>query len=190
MTLTECQLRPFELLEVQEKSRVLQIPQHVYLDTYWESPIEVRTYGGGELQGIEGIKKFARMEREKVVRQALERAFVTEFMSNPVDEAHKEPRSAAASIILPWKNTPEARAREHEKKRRKLLQKVQRAEMKRQKRETKEAAAERWEGRLAIVEGHQLNVWKKRDDDHPEQTWDLRRAIEVSGIPTISYLRY
>jgi hypothetical protein len=190
MTLTECQLQPFELLEVQEKSRVLQIPRHVYLDAYWESPVEVRTQGGGEPQGIECIKKFARLKREEIVQQELQRAFVTEFMSNPVDEAHKGRRSAATSIILPWKNTPEARAREHEKKRRKLLQKVEQEEMKRQKREIKEAATERWKGRLAIVEGHQLNVWKDRDDGHPEQSWDLRRAIDVSGIPTPSYLRY
>ena len=146
--------------------------------------------GRGEPQGIECIKKFSRMKREEMVQRELQRAFMAEFMSNPVDEVHKGPRSAATSIILPWKNTSEARAREREKKRRKLLQKVEQEEMKRQKREIKEAATEKWKGRLAIVEGHRLNVWKDRDDDHPEQSWDLRRAIEVSGIPTSSYLRY
>jgi len=190
MALTECQIRPFELLEVQEKSRVLQISRRVYLDAYWESTVEVRTQGGGEPQGIEYIKKFARLKREEMVERELQRAFVAEFMSNPVDEAHKGPRSAAASMLLPWKNTPEARAREHEKKRRKLLQRAEQEEMKRQKREIKEAAAERWKGRLAIVEGHQLSVWKDRDDDHPEQSWDLRHAIEVSGIPTPSCFHY
>lgn len=190
MTLTECQLRPFELLEVQEKSRVLQIPRRDYLDTYWESSVEVRTQDEGEPQGIKRIKRFIRMKREEMVQQELQRAFVAEFMSNPVGDAHKEPRSTAASIILPWKNTLEAHARGHEKRRRKLLQNVEQEEMKRQKREIKEAATERWKGRLVIVEGHQLDVWKNRNDDYPEQSWDLRRAIEVSGIPTSSYLRY
>ena len=175
---------------MQEKNRVLQIPRRDYLDTYWESSIEVCTQGGGEPQGIKYIKRFIRMKREEMVQQELQRTFVAEFMSNPVGEIHKEPRSTAASIILPWKNTLEAHARGHEKRRRKLLQKVEQEEMKRQKHEIKEAATERWKGRLAIVEGHQLNVWKNRDDDAPEQSWDLRRAIEVSGIPTSSYLRY
>ncbi len=175
---------------MQEKSRVLQIPPRNYLDTYWESSVEVRTRGRGEPQGIKCIKRFIRMEREEGVQQELQRAFVAEFMSNPVDEAHKEPRSTAASIIFPWKNTFEAHARGHEKRRRKLLQKVEHEEMKRQKRENKETATERWKGRLAIVQGHHLNVWKNRDDGYPEQSWDLRRAIEVSGIPTRSYLHY
>ena len=190
MTLTECQLRPFELLEVQEKRRVLQIPRRNYLDTYWESSVEVRARGGDELQGIKCIKRLVRIKREEVVQKELQRAFVAEFMSNPIDEAHKEPRSTAASTIFPWKNTLEAHAKGHEKRRRKLLQKVEQEEMRRQKREIKEAATERWKGRLAIIEGHQLNVWKNRDDDYPEQSWDLRRAIEVSGIPIPSYLRY
>ena len=190
MTLTECRIQPFELLEMQEKSRFLQIPRHVYLDTYWESPIEVCTHGGGELQGIERIGKPARMEREEKVQRELQRDFAAAFESNPVDEARKDPKSVAVSIIHPWKNTPEARAREHEKKRRKLLQKIEREEMKRQKLEIKEDATERWKERLAIVEGHQLNVWKNRDDDYPEQSWDLRRAVEVSCTPTSSYLHY
>jgi len=174
---------------MQEKTRVLQIPRHVYLDAYWESPVEVRTHDRGGLQGMKGIKRLVRMKREEVVQQELQRAFVAEFMSNPIGEAHKGPRSAA-SIILPWRNTPEARSREHEKKRRELLQKVEQAETKRENREIKEAATERWKERLAIVEGHQLNVWKNRNDDHPEQSWDLRCAIEVSGMSTSSYSRY
>lgn len=130
------------------------------------------------------------MKREEVVQKELQRGFVAGFMSNPVNEAHKGHRTTAASIIFPWKNTFEAHARGHEERRRKLLQKVEQEEMKRQKREIKEAATERWKGRLAIIEGHQLNVWKNRDDDYPEQSWDLRRAIEVSGIPTPSHLHY
>jgi len=184
MTLTEYRLRQFELLEVQEKSRFLHIPRRAYLDTYWESPIEVHTRDRNELQAIDGIKKFVRTERELKVQQELRRDFVTEFMSNPVDEAREEPRSAAALTVLPWKNTPEARAREHEKRRRKLLLKVEQEETKRQQREIEETAMEHWVERLAIIEGHQLNVWKNRDDDHPEQSWDLRRVVKVSGIPT------
>ena len=190
MTLTECRLRPFELLELQETARFLRIPRRVYLDTYWESPVEVRTRGGGELQGLEGIKKLATIEREEKVQQELQRDLVTEFVSNPADEAREEPRGAAASMILGWKNTPDARAKEHEEKRRKLLQKAEQEETKRQQREIKEAATEKWKERLAIVEGHQLNVWKNRDDDYPEQSWDLRRAVEVSGMPSSSYLHY
>jgi len=185
----ECRIQPFELLEMQERSRFLQIPRRVYLDTYWESPVEVRTHGGGKLQGIQGVKELTRMKREGKV-QELQRDFVAEFKSNPVDEARKEPRCSAACTIRPWKNTPEARAREHEKKRRKLLRKIEQQETKRQEREIKEASTERWQERLAIVEGHQLSVWKNRDDDRPEQSWDLRRAVEISGTPISSYLHY
>lgn len=173
---------------MQEKSRFLKIPRRVYLDTYWESPVAVRMRGGDDLQGIEGIKKLARMEHEEKVQQELQRDFVAEFTSNPVDEAHEESRSAVAPTILTWKGTPEARARDREEKRRKILQKAEQEDTKRQKREIREAAMERWKERLAIVEGCQLNVWKNRDDDYPEQSWDLRRAVEVSGMPTSRYL--
>jgi hypothetical protein len=190
MTLTECRLRPFELLEMQEKSRFLQIPRRVYLDTYWESPVAVRMRGGGELQGIEGIMKLTSMGREEKVQQDLQRDLAAEFVSNPADDAREETRSAAASMIPPWKNTPEARAKEREEKRRELLHKAEREETKRQKREIKEAATERWKERLAIVEGHQLNVWKNREDGYPEQSWDLRRAVELSGMAISSYLHH
>jgi hypothetical protein len=188
MTLTECRLRPFELLEMQEKSRFLQIPRRVYLDTYWESPVEVRTRGGGDLQGIDGFTKLVSIDRETKAQRDLQRDFVAEFVSNPADEARDESRRAAAPMALPWKNTPEALAREHEEKRRKLLQKAGREETKRQEREIKEAATERWKERLAIVEGYQLNVWKNRDDEYPEQNWDLRRVVEVSGMSASSHL--
>lgn len=184
MTLTECRLRPFELLEMQEKSRFLKIPRRAYLDTYWESPVAVRMRGGGELQGIEGINKLAKVGREEKKQQKLQRDLVAEFTSNPLDEAREESRSMVAPSILSRKDTAEARARDHEEKRRKLMQKYEQEEVKRQKREVKEAAMERWKERLAIVEGHQLNVWKNRDDDYPEQSWDLRRVVEVSGMPT------
>jgi len=143
--------------------------------------------GGSERQGIEGIRKLARQGCEEEVQQELQRGFVAEFMSNPVDETREEPRGMTALMTLPWKNTPEARAREHETRRRKLLQKAEQEETKRQKREVKEAAMERWMERLAIVEGHRLNVWKNREDDHPEQSWDLLRVVGVSGKPTPSY---
>jgi len=146
--------------------------------------------GGGELQGIDGIKKLVRMEREEKTLQELQCDLDAEFVSNPVDEVHGGSRGAVASTVLPWKDTPEARAKEHEEKRRKLVQKTEREEMKRQKREIKEVAMERWKERLAIVDGHQLNLWKNRDDDYPEQSWDLRRVVEVSGMPTHSYLHY
>ena len=190
MTLGEYRLRPFELLEMQERSRFLQITRRVYLDAYWESPVEVRMRGGGEWHGIESMKKFVRMEYEEKVQQGLQTDFVAEFMSNPVDETREGPRSMATLMTLPWKNTPEARAREHETRRRKVLQKAEQEEMKRQKREIKEAAMERWMERLAIVQGHQLNVWKNRGDNNPEQSWDLRSVVEVSGIPTSLYLLY
>jgi hypothetical protein len=189
MTLTECRLRPFELLEMQEKSRFLQIPRRVYLDTYWESPVKVRMRGGGELQGIDGIKKLAKIDREEMAQQELQRDLVAEFVSNPADEAREDSKTIVTSTVLPWRDTPEVRAREHEEKRRKLLQKAEREDAKRQKREIKEAAMERWKQRLAIIEGHQLNLWKNRDDDYPEQSWDLRRVVEVSGVPTfLSFL--
>src|SRR5258706_5397390 len=172
---------------MQEKSRSLQISRRLYLNTYWESPVKFRIRGGGELQGIEGIKRLARMEREEMEQQELQRDLVAEFVSNPADEARTDSKSAVTSAVLPWKVTPEARAREHEEKRRKLLQKAEREDAKRQKRETKEATMERWKERLAIVDGHQLNLWKNRGDDYPEQSWDLRRVVEVSGVPTSSY---
>lgn len=144
--------------------------------------------GGDELQGLEGIKKLVRMEREDKVQQDLQRDLVAEFVSNPVDDVRDESRSAVASAIFPWKDAAEARAREHDEKRRKLLQMTEREEAKRQQREIKDAAMEKWKNRLAIVEGHQLNVWKNRDDDYPEQSWDLRRVVELSGMPTSSCL--
>jgi len=173
---------------MQEKSRILPIPRRVYLNTYWECPVQVRMRGGGELQGIEGIKKLARMEREEMVQQELQRDLVAEFVSNPANEAREDSKSAVTLTVLPWKDTPDARAREHEEKRRKLLHKAEREDTKRQKRELKEVAMERWKERLAIVEGHQLNLWKNRDDEYPEQSWDLRRVVEVSGVSTSSYL--
>jgi hypothetical protein len=190
MTLTEYQLRPFELLEMQERSRFLQIPRNVYLDTYWESPVEVHTRDRDELQGIDSIKKLVRMERDVKVQQELRHDFEAEFMSNPVDETREEPRNTAVLMTLPWKNTLEARAKEHVKRRRKLLQKAEQEETKRQQREIEETAMERWVERLAIIEGYQLKVWKNREDDYPEQSWDLRRVIDVSGIPTSTYLHY
>ena len=171
---------------MQEKSRFLQIPRRLYLNTYWESPVKFRIRGGGELQGIEGVTKLAKMEREEMVQQDLQRDFAAEFVTNPANEAREDSKSAVTSV-LPWKDTPEARARAHEEKRRKVMQKVEREHAKKQKRETKEAAMERWKQRLAIVEGHQLNLWKNRGDDYPEQSWDLRRVVEVSGVPTSPY---
>ena len=184
MTLTEYRLRPFELLEMQEKSRFLQVPRRVYLDMYWESPVEVQTRDKNEVQGADGAKKLVRMEREVKVQQELQRDFMAEFMSNPVDEASEEPKGAAALMLLPWKNTPEASAREHAKRRRKVLQKVEQVETKRQQREIEETETGRWVERLVIIEGQQLNVWKHREDDYPEQSWDLRTVVEVSGMPT------
>ena len=175
---------------MQEKSRFLKIPRRVYLDTYWESPVTVRMRGGGELQGIEGIKKLARMERDEKAQQELHRDLVAEFVGNPVDEAREESRSMVAPTILSWRDTPEARARDREEKRRKLLRKAEQEDAKRQKREVKEAAMERWKERLAVVERHQLNVWKNRDDDYPEQSWDLRRVVELSGMPISPCLHY
>lgn len=174
---------------MQEKARFLQLPRRLYLNTYWESPIKFRIRGGGELQGIDGIKRLAKMEREEMEQQELQHDLFAEFVSNPAHEARDDSRSAISAVtsaVLPWKDTPEARAKEHEEKRRKLLQKAEREDAKRQKRETKEATMERWKERLAIVEGHQLNLWKNRGDDYPEQSWDLRRVVEVSGVPTPS----
>ena len=190
MTLAEYRLRPFELLEMQEKSRFLQVPRRVYLDMYWESPVEVHVRDKEELQGVSGVKKRVKMEREVKAQQELQRDFVTEFMSNPVDEAREGPRSAAALMLLSWKNTPEARARENEKRRRKVLQRAEQEEKKREQREGEENAAEMWVERLVIIEGHRLNVWKNRDDDSPEQSWDLRRVVEVSGTPISHSLHY
>ena len=184
MTLTEYRLRPFELLEMQERSRFLQIPRRVYLETYWESPAEIHARDNDELHGVDDIKTRVRIEREVKVQQELQRDFVAEFMSNPVDETREEPRGAAALMLLSWKNTPEARARENEKRRRKLLQRAEQEEKKRQQREIEDNAMERWVERLVIIEGHHLNVWKNRGDDSPEQSWDLRRVVEVSGIPS------
>jgi hypothetical protein len=190
MTLTEYRLRPFELLEMQEKSRFLQVPRRVYLDMYWESLVEVYTRDKNEPQGIDNVKKLVRMEREVKVQQELQRDFVAAFMSNPVNEASEEPRSAAALMLLPWKNTPEAGAREHEKRRRKLLQRAEQEETKRQQREIEGTAMGNWVERLVIIEGQQLNVWKNREDDYPEQSWDLRRVVDVSGMPTSPRLYY
>lgn len=190
MTLTEYRLRPFELLEMQEKSRFLQIPRRVYLDMYWESPAEIHAHDKDELHGGDDVKKRVRIEREVKVQQELQRDFVAEFMSNPADEAREEPRSAAALMLLSWKNTPEARARENEKRRRKLLQRAEQEEKKRQQREIEDNTTERWAERLVIIEGHHLNVWKNRDDDFPEQSWDLRRVVEVSGIASPHSLHY
>ena len=170
---------------MQERSRFLQITRRVYLDAHWESPVEVRMRGGSERQVIESIKKLTGMGFEEKVQQKLQSGFVAEFMSNPTDETREEPRGIAALMTLPWKDTPEARAKERETRRRKLVQTAEQEETKRQKREVKEAAMETWMERLVIVEGHQLNVWKNRDDDHPEQSWDLRRVVEVSGTPNL-----
>ena len=190
MTLAEYRLRPFELLEMQEKSRFLQVPRPVYLDMYWESPVEVHVRDKDELQGIGGVKKRVRIEREVKMQQELQRAFVTEFMSNPVEEAREEPRSSAALTLLSWKNTPEARARENEKRRRKVLQMAEQEKKKREQREIEDNATEMWVERLVIIEGHRLNVWKNRDDGSPEQSWDLRRVVEVSGTPILPSLYY
>ncbi len=190
MTLAEYRLRPFELLEMQERSRFLQIPRRVCLDVYWENLAEIHARDKDELQAVDGVKMRVRMEREVKVQQELQRDFVAEFMSNPVDEACEGPRSAAASTLLSWKNTPEARARENEKRRRKLLQRAEQEEKKRQQREIEENAMGRWVERLVIIEGHHLNVWKNRGDDSPEQSWDLRRVVEVSGISISPPLHY
>ena len=171
---------------MQEKARFLRIPRRLYLNTYWESPIKFRIRGGGELQGIEGIRRLAKIEREEMEQQELHHDLLA---SNPALEVRDDSRSAISAVtsaVLPWKDTLDARAKEHEEKRRKLYQKAEREDAKRQKRETKEAAMERWKERLAIVEGHQLNLWKNRGDDYPEQSWDLRRVVEVSGVPTSS----
>ena len=190
MTLMEYRLRPFELLEMQEKSRFLQVPRGVYLDMYWESPVEVHTRDKDGLQGIDGVKKLVRTEREAKVQQELQRDFMAVFMSNPVNEANEEPKSTSALTLLPWKNTLEASAREHEKRRRKVLQRAEQEVTKRQQREIEGTAIERWVKRLVIIEGQCLNVWKNREDDYPEQTWDLRRVVDVSGMQTSSYLHY
>lgn len=83
------------------------------------------------------------------------------------------------SAVLRRKNLEE---RKEEEKRRILLEQARREEEKKAKRERKEAESERWKLRKLIVEGNDLNIWKDPlQDTFPEQSWDLRRVIDVQS---------
>ena len=72
--------------------------------------------------------------------------------------------------------------RREEEKRRLLLEQARKEEERRRKRERKEQESEKWKVRKMIVEGHDLNIWRDpAHDTFPEQSWDLRRVIEVQS---------
>lgn len=167
-------LKPFELLEIQSASHCIRLTRATYLEPYFETDTMVRVRGGAEKHGIEFIKRLRQLQREERARSEILRAMA----AVGIDDKDKAGEwGTGLSAVTKQKNLEQRR---EEEKRRLLLEQARKQEERRRKRERKEQESEKWKVRKMIVEGHDLNIWRDPvHDTFPEQSWDLRRAIEV-----------
>ncbi|KAG9054158.1 hypothetical protein FS842_005927 [Serendipita sp. 407] len=169
-------LKPFELLEIQPAARCVRLARPTYLEPYFESDTMVRVRAGAEKHGIEFIRRLRQIQKEDRVRSEIAKSMAAIGMEGGKNQPGNE-WGTGLSAVTKQKNLEQRR---EEEKRRILLELAKKEEEKRKRRERKEQEAEKWKFRKMVVEGHDLNIWRDPvHDTFPEQSWDLRRVIEV-----------
>ncbi|PVF93440.1 hypothetical protein CPB86DRAFT_109321 [Serendipita vermifera] len=169
-------IKPYELLEIQPIQRCIRLARPTYLEPYFETDSMVRTRGGGEKHGIEFIRRLRQLQKEEKVKSELAKNMAALGLKEG-DQNRPGEWGTGLSAIARQKNLEEKR---EEVKRQFLLEQAKKEEEKKARRERKDAESEKWKFRKLVVEGNDLNIWKDPlHDTFPEQSWDLRRVIEV-----------
>jgi hypothetical protein len=169
-------LKPYELLEIQPASQCIRLARPSYLEPYFETDMMFRVRQGSEKHGFEFLKQLRQIQKEERAKAELAKGMAAIGMDeNRLGSEWGTGLSAASGA----KTLEERR---EDEKRRILLEQARKEEEKKAKRERKDQEAEKWKIRKMIVEGHDLNIWKDpAHDTFPEQSWDLRRVVEVQS---------
>ncbi|KAG8836300.1 hypothetical protein FRC17_007451, partial [Serendipita sp. 399] len=169
-------IKPFELLELQPAARCIRLARPTYLEPYFESDMMVRVRAGAEKHGIEFIRRLRQIQKEDRIRAEVAKSMAAIGMEGGKNLPGNE-WGTGLSAVTKQKNLEQRR---EEEKRRILMELAKKEEEKRKRRERKEQEAEKWKYRKMVIEGHDLNIWRDPvHDTFPEQSWDLRRVIEV-----------
>jgi hypothetical protein len=138
----------------------------------------VRTRGGGEKHGIEFIRRLRQIQKEDKAKAELAKNMAAQGLKEG-DQNKPGEWGTGLSAVARQKNIEEKR---EEVKRQFLLEQARKEDEKRVKRERKDQESEKWKFRKLVVEGNDLNIWKDPlHDSFPEQSWDLRRVMEVQS---------
>ncbi len=138
----------------------------------------VRVRGGAEKHGVEFLKRLRQIQQEEKAKNELAKAMAALGMEDDRNRPGSE-WGTGLSAVTKQRNLEEKR---EEEKRRILLEQARRESAKKTKRERREQESEKWKYRKMIVEGHDLNLWRDHiHDAFPEQSWDLRRVVEVQS---------
>jgi len=144
----------------------------------------VRVRGGSEKHGVEWLKRLRQIQQEEKAKAELTKAMSALGMEEDGNRPGNE-WGTGLSAVTKQRNLEERR---EEEKRRVLLEQARRDGEKKAKRERKEQESEKWKTRKMIVEGHDLNLWRDHlHDAFPEQSWDLRRVVEVQSELSIHF---
>lgn len=169
-------LKPYELLEIQPASQCIRLARPSYLEPYFETDMMFRVREGSEKHGIEFLKQLRQMQKEEKVKAELAKGMAALRM----DETR--PGNGWGTGLSAASGAKTLDERREDEKRRILLEQAKKEEEKKAKRERKDQEADKWKFRKMIVEGHDLNIWKDPvHDTFPEQSWDLRRVVEVQS---------
>lgn len=170
-------IKPYELLEIQLASQCIRLARTTYLEPYFESDAMYRVREGAEKHGIEFIKQLRQIQKEERAKAELN----SRMAALGMDQNRPGSEWGTGLSAVTGKQTLEER--KEEEKRKILLEQARKEDEKRAKRERKDQEAEKWKSRKIIVEGHDLNIWKDQlHDTFPEQSWDLRRVVEVQSM--------
>lgn len=149
-----------------------------YLEPYFETDTMVRVRGGAEKHGVEFLKRLRQLQQEEKAKSELAKAMAAVGLDDEQNRPGNE-WGTGLSAVTKQRNLEE---RKEEEKRRILLEQARKDGEKRAKRERREQESEKWKYRKMIVEGHDLNLWRDHlHDAFPEQSWDLRRVVEVQS---------
>lgn len=168
-------LKPYELLEIQPVTQCIRLARPTYLEPYFETDTMVRVRTS-EKHGVEFLKRLRQLHQEEKAKAELTKAMSALGMDDEQNRPGNE-WGTGLSAVTKQRNLEE---RKEEEKRRILLEQARKESEKRAKREKREQESEKWKYRKMIVEGHDLNLWRDHlHDAFPEQSWDLRRVVEV-----------
>lgn len=135
-----------------------------------------RVREGSEKHGVEWIRQLRQIQREERIKSEISKKMAALGMEE------NRPGSEWGTGLSAVSGKTTLEQRKEEEKKRILLEHAQKEAEKKAKRERKDAASEKWKFRKMIVEGHDLNIWKDPvHDTFPEQSWDLRRVVEVQS---------
>jgi hypothetical protein len=142
----------------------------------------VRVRGGAEKHGVEFLKRLQQLQQEE--KAMIERAKAMSALG--MDEDQNRPGNEWGTGLSAATKQRNLEEKKEDERRRVLLEQARRDEEKKKKRERKEQESEKWKYRKMIVEGHDLNLWRDHlHDEFPEQSWDLRRVVEVKSEYTL-----